>query len=141
MLHLSTAGDAPTLELWKRFRDLSIKAYEEAYRRLNVHFDVYSGESLVTPKGIQEAVDRLRAKGLLVEKLKSESVKNKNYHQDDSETQDESLKSEDVGVGHDDDSKPAWAVDLNAWKLGKPVIQKPGSYFINFSQFLFLLFE
>jgi hypothetical protein len=33
------------LALWKSFRDFSIERYKDTYHRLNVHFDVYSGES------------------------------------------------------------------------------------------------
>ncbi len=39
-------GDADALALWKRFRDLSIDEYKLLYKRLNVEFDVYSGESM-----------------------------------------------------------------------------------------------
>ncbi|PJF17478.1 hypothetical protein PSACC_02713 [Paramicrosporidium saccamoebae] len=38
-------GDEETLKLWRRFCDLSIVKYKEIYSRLNVSFDVYSGES------------------------------------------------------------------------------------------------
>eukprot|EP00007_Cunea_sp_BSH-02190019_P003582 CAMPEP_0174232134 /NCGR_PEP_ID=MMETSP0417-20130205/2505_1 /TAXON_ID=242541 /ORGANISM="Mayorella sp, Strain BSH-02190019" /LENGTH=633 /DNA_ID=CAMNT_0015310133 /DNA_START=41 /DNA_END=1942 /DNA_ORIENTATION=- len=38
-------GDEEALALWKSFRDFSIERYKETYERLNVHFDVYSGES------------------------------------------------------------------------------------------------
>jgi len=40
------AGDPDALALWKRFRDLSIEEYKLVYKRLNVEFDVYSGESM-----------------------------------------------------------------------------------------------
>ncbi|RDB20230.1 Arginine--tRNA ligase, cytoplasmic [Hypsizygus marmoreus] len=116
-------GDANTLALWKRFRDLSIKAYEQAYRRLNVHFDVYAGESLVTSENIQDAIKALRAKDLLVEKRKSESVTHKDYNRAEPETTEDDIDASppEGELGE----KPAWAVDLNAWKLGKPVVQKP----------------
>ncbi|KCZ76879.1 arginine-tRNA ligase, partial [Anncaliia algerae PRA109] len=39
------------LSLWRKFRELSIKKYEEIYKMLNVHFDVYSGESFYGEKG------------------------------------------------------------------------------------------
>lgn len=38
-------GDAEALALWTRFRELSIRKYREIYARLNISFDVYSGES------------------------------------------------------------------------------------------------
>lgn len=53
-------GDEKALGLWKKFRDLSIKKYEETYARLNIHFDVYSGESQVKKENIAEALDKLR---------------------------------------------------------------------------------
>lgn len=34
------------LDLWKRFRDISIKKYKELYKKIGVEFDEYSGESL-----------------------------------------------------------------------------------------------
>lgn len=53
-------GDEKALGLWKKFRDLSIKKYEETYARLNIHFDVYSGESQVKKENIAEALDKIR---------------------------------------------------------------------------------
>jgi arginyl-tRNA synthetase len=38
-------GDATATELWNRFREVSLAAFEEVYQRLGVHFDVVSGES------------------------------------------------------------------------------------------------
>ncbi|CEP07013.1 hypothetical protein [Parasitella parasitica] len=40
-------GDENALALWRRFRDLSIDKYKQIYGRLNIEFDVYSGESQV----------------------------------------------------------------------------------------------
>lgn len=57
-------GDPTALEQWSRFRDMSIKSYASIYERLNVKFDVYSGESQVNPY-IQQAQDLLRQKNLL----------------------------------------------------------------------------
>ncbi|CAO1627510.1 unnamed protein product [Jaminaea pallidilutea] len=53
-------GDPDAVALWRKFRDLSIKKYEETYARLNIHFDVYSGESQVKKESIQSAIDLLR---------------------------------------------------------------------------------
>ena len=39
-------GEEDAIALWRRFRDLSIVKYHEIYDRLNVRFDVYSGESM-----------------------------------------------------------------------------------------------
>eukprot|EP00834_Sanchytrium_tribonematis_P008620 NODE_1075_length_2323_cov_0.619604.p1 type:complete len:569 gc:universal NODE_1075_length_2323_cov_0.619604:1997-291(-) len=38
-------GDEAALELWSRFRETSIEMYIKMYERLNVKFDVFSGES------------------------------------------------------------------------------------------------
>ncbi|KAF4986065.1 hypothetical protein FDECE_16143 [Fusarium decemcellulare] len=48
-------GDKEALELWRRFRELSIKRYQETYARLNIHFDVFSGESQVKKETMEKA--------------------------------------------------------------------------------------
>jgi arginyl-tRNA synthetase len=53
-------------KLWQRFREMSIKKYAEIYKRLNIEFDVYDGESMVSPEDISEVMKRLDEKGLLV---------------------------------------------------------------------------
>lgn len=58
-------GDEAALGLWKRFRDFSIKKLEHMYARLNIHFDVYAGESLVSPESMKKQVDLLEEKNLL----------------------------------------------------------------------------
>jgi arginyl-tRNA synthetase len=40
-------GDEEALEVWRRFRSLSIERYKQSYARLNIAFDDYSGESQV----------------------------------------------------------------------------------------------
>ncbi|ADM11984.1 arginyl-tRNA synthetase [Encephalitozoon intestinalis ATCC 50506] len=44
-------NDEWCMNLWKRFRELSVEKYKSLYERLNVRFDVYSGESLYNKKG------------------------------------------------------------------------------------------
>ena len=39
------AGEEETLVLWRRSRELSIRAYQKVYARPILRFDVYSGES------------------------------------------------------------------------------------------------
>lgn len=34
------------MKLWRKFRDLSIEKYKKLYSKLNIEFDVYSGESI-----------------------------------------------------------------------------------------------
>ncbi|CAO1638394.1 unnamed protein product [Sympodiomycopsis kandeliae] len=53
-------GDEDALKLWRKFRDLSIKKYEETYARLNIRFDHYSGESQVSKETIESALTILR---------------------------------------------------------------------------------
>ncbi len=44
-LELLESGDKERVELWKRFKELSIKGFERIYNRLGVSFDVVVGES------------------------------------------------------------------------------------------------
>ncbi|KAJ9478444.1 Arginine--tRNA ligase, cytoplasmic [Pseudozyma hubeiensis] len=53
-------GDEECLALWQKFRDLSIKKYIEVYERLNIHFDVYSGESQVKRENLARSLNQLR---------------------------------------------------------------------------------
>ncbi|CDZ97815.1 arginyl-trna synthetase [Phaffia rhodozyma] len=64
-------GDETALALWARFRDYSIEKYKSTYGRLNIHFDVYSGESQVKTENMVHAVDRLQEMGIVVEKDKA----------------------------------------------------------------------
>jgi len=59
-------GDEEALALWRRFRDLSIDKYKETYARLNIEYDVYSGESQVGD-GMKRALDMLHEMNLLQE--------------------------------------------------------------------------
>ena len=83
-------GDESALKNWRIWRELSIKKYEEEYARLNVHFDVYTGESEVKQEFQAKAFRRLEEKGLI---------------------------TEDNG---------AKLVDLEKYKLEKPVVRKRG---------------
>ncbi|TFK46479.1 arginyl-tRNA synthetase [Heliocybe sulcata] len=58
-------GDEEALKNWRVWRALSIKKYEEEYDRLNVHFDVYTGESEVGKEWQDKALDRLNEMGLI----------------------------------------------------------------------------
>ncbi|KAG5641280.1 hypothetical protein DXG03_005584, partial [Asterophora parasitica] len=103
-------GDKQVVELWRRFRTLSIEAYKKVYERLNVHFDVYSGESLVRAENIDAAIDTLKAKNFLTTKTAKES-------------RGERVEDEEVAAD-EPDVAPTLAVDLSEWKMGKPVVQK-----------------
>lgn len=61
-------GDESARALWSRFRDFSISKYKDTYARLNIHFDVYSGESQVATESMTEAITTLQTMGVVVEK-------------------------------------------------------------------------
>ncbi|KAI8368287.1 uncharacterized protein BYT42DRAFT_539504 [Radiomyces spectabilis] len=71
-------GDESALALWRRFRDLSIVKYKEVYGRLNIHFDVYSGESQVG-EGMERAMKVLESCGLLQESEGAKVIDLKKY--------------------------------------------------------------
>lgn len=58
-------GSEKELAVWKKFRDLSIVKLEQTYARLNIRYDVYSGESQVPQAMMDEALQSLKAKNLL----------------------------------------------------------------------------
>lgn len=57
-------GDQEALSLWRRFRDLSIVKYKQVYARLNIFFELYSGESLYQDQ-LPLAIDMLQRAGIL----------------------------------------------------------------------------
>ena len=59
-------GDPDHLALWQLFVDLSLKEFEEIYRRLDVSFDLVRGESYYRDR-LAGVLDLLRQKGLAVE--------------------------------------------------------------------------
>lgn len=60
-------GDPDAIALWKRFRDVSIERYISTYARLNIKFDVYSGESTVKSSTVEKAESLLKEKGVYTE--------------------------------------------------------------------------
>ncbi|CCF58136.1 hypothetical protein KAFR_0D04890 [Kazachstania africana CBS 2517] len=60
-------GDPEALSLWEKFRKLSIESYVNTYRRLNIKYDVYSGESEVSKNSIEIALKSLLNKGCIYE--------------------------------------------------------------------------
>ena len=57
-------GDEICIELWNRFKNLSIKEFQKVYNLLNVKFDSWNGEAFYSDK-MQEVVDILNKKQLL----------------------------------------------------------------------------
>lgn len=64
MGYLTVIGDKEALGLWKRFRDLSIEKYIDTYARLNIKYDVYSGESQVSQEVMDRAAKLMEEKGV-----------------------------------------------------------------------------
>ncbi len=52
-------GDAENIELWEKFREMSLKEFNKIYDLLGVHFDVTSGESFYNNK-MDAVIDELK---------------------------------------------------------------------------------
>jgi arginyl-tRNA synthetase len=50
--------------MWKRFRDLSIEKYKQTYARLNIEYDIYSGESQVSKESMEKAGKVMKEMGI-----------------------------------------------------------------------------
>jgi arginyl-tRNA synthetase len=57
-------GDKENLKLWKEFRELSLKKFEDIYKLLGVEFDVVSGESEYNDK-MEAIIGELQKKKLM----------------------------------------------------------------------------
>lgn len=57
-------GDESALALWRKFRDLSIQKYKQTYARLNIDFDVYSGESQIKEESLSNAYQLMEKSGV-----------------------------------------------------------------------------
>lgn len=57
-------NDREAIEMWSKFRALSVERYKAAYARLNIRFDEYLGESMVTEASMTKAQERMAEKGL-----------------------------------------------------------------------------
>lgn len=71
-------GDKEITRLWSWFRELSLKEYERIYDMLGSKFDSYNGEAFYNDK-MQEIVDMLDSKGLLVESQGAKVVEIEGY--------------------------------------------------------------
>lgn len=58
-------GDEEALKNWRVWRELSVKKYSQEYAELNVHFDVYTGESEVGRESQASALERLEKMNLV----------------------------------------------------------------------------
>ena len=66
-LLIMDVGEPKAIAQWSRFRDLSIVKLKETYEKLNIHFDVYWGESQVAKESMDRAVRITKEKGLTCE--------------------------------------------------------------------------
>lgn len=60
-------GDEKYLTLWQELRDMSIEKYKATYKRLNIEYDSYSGESQVPKEKIARVMKELKEKNLVTE--------------------------------------------------------------------------
>ncbi|OCF75731.1 arginine-tRNA ligase [Kwoniella mangroviensis CBS 8886] len=60
-------GEPTAIAQWARFRDLSIEKLKGTYEKLNVHFDVYWGESQVSTESMDRATRIVQEKNLTCE--------------------------------------------------------------------------
>lgn len=59
-------GEKEEIELWEKFRELSLKEFQKVYDLLEVKFDSYAGESFYNDK-MNAVVEEIDKKGLLVD--------------------------------------------------------------------------
>ena len=57
-------GNEEYLEIWRLFKEISMREYTQTYKRLGIEFDVWGGESFYTDK-MPAIVEELRQKELL----------------------------------------------------------------------------
>ncbi|KAL4952572.1 hypothetical protein BDW69DRAFT_200679 [Aspergillus filifer] len=57
-------NDSDVTNLWKRFRALSIKEYKETFARLNITYDIYTGESQISEESMERAATLLTQRNL-----------------------------------------------------------------------------
>ncbi|XP_040919711.1 probable arginine--tRNA ligase, mitochondrial isoform X2 [Toxotes jaculatrix] len=56
--------ESQAVSLWQQFREITVNEYQHIYKRLGVHFDIYSGESYHQDQA-QKVVQQLQSQGLL----------------------------------------------------------------------------
>ncbi|XP_039981951.1 probable arginine--tRNA ligase, mitochondrial [Xiphias gladius] len=56
--------ESQAVSLWQQFREITVKEYHHVYKRLGVHFDIYSGESDHQDQA-QKVVEQLQSQGLM----------------------------------------------------------------------------
>lgn len=56
-------GDPEMLALWKKFRDMSIRGFEDVYKKIGIHFDIYLGEAYFS-EDVEGVVEECIKKGV-----------------------------------------------------------------------------
>lgn len=59
-------GDEKAAELWKRFREYSLREFNKTYERLNLEFDSSNGEAFYNDK-MHETIELIEDSGVLIE--------------------------------------------------------------------------
>lgn len=72
-------GDESALALWKDLRESSIEKYKTTYKRLNIEYDEYSGESQVSQDEMRKVIDQLIEQGVTFEDRGALLVPLQNY--------------------------------------------------------------
>ncbi len=66
-------NDEEAVQLWKWFRDISLKEFARVYKMLGIEFDSYAGESFYSDK-MPKVLTRMREKGVMKESDGAEIV-------------------------------------------------------------------
>ncbi|XP_059211658.1 probable arginine--tRNA ligase, mitochondrial [Centropristis striata] len=56
--------ESEAVSLWQQFREITVDEYQHVYKRLGIHFDIYSGESFHRDQAL-DVVQQLQSRGLL----------------------------------------------------------------------------
>ena len=72
------AGEPAELELWEKFRALSLEEFNRVYDMLGITFDSYAGESFYSDK-MPRFIQELKDKGLLIESQGAQIVDLEEY--------------------------------------------------------------
>ena len=72
------AGETEEVELWKKFRELSLAEFSRVYDMLGIEFDSYAGESFYSDK-MPRFIQELKDKGLLIESQGAQIVDLEEY--------------------------------------------------------------
>lgn len=66
-------GDEQAVEIWKWFKEVSLKEFNRVYKMLDIEFDSYNGESFYSDK-MPELIEDLRSRNILEESEGAEII-------------------------------------------------------------------